>query len=54
MLLRDPKTEKFDQDIGRVAIKITNKALQLNGSYYLPYRPYQARCTSQDLILQTL
>lgn len=43
MLLRGPKTEKFDQDIGRVAIKITNKALQLNGSYYLPYRPYQTR-----------
>ncbi|WP_341747787.1 D-arabinono-1,4-lactone oxidase [Candidatus Tisiphia endosymbiont of Dascillus cervinus] len=22
---------------------LTNKALQLNGSYYLPYKPYQTR-----------
>lgn len=43
MYFRGPKREKFDQDLRKVAIKITDKALELNGSYYLPYRPYQTR-----------
>ncbi|WP_341763698.1 FAD-binding oxidoreductase [Candidatus Tisiphia endosymbiont of Beris chalybata] len=43
MYFRGPKLEKFDQALKKAAIKMTDKALELNGSYYLPYRPYQTR-----------
>jgi FAD/FMN-containing dehydrogenase len=33
----------FDAKIGVLARKMTEKALELGGSYYLPYRPYQTR-----------
>ena len=41
MFFRGPKTSQFDNDVKQLAIKMTNKALELGGSYYLPYRSYQ-------------
>ncbi|NNM44028.1 MAG: hypothetical protein HKM07_06760 [Chlamydiae bacterium] len=41
MFFRGPKSIRFDNDLKQSAQKITNKVLELDGSYYLPYRPYQ-------------
>lgn len=41
MFFRGPRTKSFDQYMAQMARKITAKALELGGAYYLPYRPYQ-------------
>lgn len=43
MFFRGLKTDEFDNKLKQMAIKITDKALLLDGSYYLPYRPFQTR-----------
>lgn len=40
LFFRGPHTESFDEKIKQLAQKIIDKALELKGSYYLPYRPY--------------
>jgi len=40
LFFRGPRTEGFDEKIKQLAQKLIDKALELKGSYYLPYRPY--------------
>ena len=41
MYFRGSKTQAFDKRIKSASLKMTEWALGLGGSYYLPYRPYQ-------------
>lgn len=43
MFFRGPKTKDFDRKLSLMAQKMTDQALVLKGSYYLPYRPYQSK-----------
>ncbi len=47
MYFRGPRNSLFDQQIRGVSLKITDQALALGGSYYLPYRSYQTRTQFQ-------
>ena len=41
IFFRGNKNQKFDDHIRNISLKLTDAALNLNGKYYLPYRPYQ-------------
>ncbi|RYE05145.1 MAG: FAD-binding oxidoreductase [Rickettsiaceae bacterium] len=43
MFFRGSRTNEFNIALKHIAIKITDKALDLQGSYYLPYKPFQTR-----------
>lgn len=43
MFFRGPKTDGFNEKMKHTAIKITDKTLVLQGSYYLPYKPFQTK-----------
>ncbi|MCP5322556.1 MAG: FAD-binding oxidoreductase [Candidatus Paracaedibacteraceae bacterium] len=43
MFFRGPNTKIFDKQIEKVSQELTDHALTLNGTYYLPYRPYQTK-----------
>ena len=43
MFFRGTKTGEFENKLKQAAVKITDKVLALNGSYYLPYKPFQTR-----------
>lgn len=40
---RGPRGAEFENSLGSVVRKITDYVLELGGSYYLPYAPYQTR-----------
>ncbi len=41
MYFRGEKTKAFETILEQLSVKLTSHALALNGTYYLPYRPYQ-------------
>lgn len=43
MFFRGPKTVAFERELRTTVLKITDRALALGGSYYLPYRAYQTK-----------
>lgn len=43
MFFRGEDNSKFEETLKNIAQKITTKALELNGSYYLPHRGYQTK-----------
>jgi hypothetical protein len=43
MYFRGKRTREFDDYLGSLARKMAEYALELGGSYYLPYRPYQTK-----------
>jgi FAD/FMN-containing dehydrogenase len=40
LFFRGPRTAAFDEKLKAVAQKMIDKAIELKGTYYLPYRPY--------------
>lgn len=43
MFFRGPNTIKFENSLKQTVLKMTDKSLELNGKYYLPYRAYQTK-----------
>ncbi len=41
MFFRGDYSKEFDAHISKVSRQLTEKVMQMGGSYYLPYRPYQ-------------
>ena len=43
LFFRGPKSTTFDNHMQHIAVRLTDEAIRLEGSYYLPYRPYQSK-----------
>lgn len=43
MFFHGPKTKEFDDTLKSISQTLTSYALDLKGTYYLPYRPYQTK-----------